>query len=264
MSAGAAATSVSLASASAAVNSKGCARWDPASQTALVVRAKGKYMPTMGFALDGQRLFPEEAVFLADSDEIDLVVHAGEEGDKALSKVRTMALLGLCSIDMKAYTVYAALREQRFHVYRHGAWQRSSGRAWRDLPSPRVVRAHSADGEELVNPMKRVRTLEQDNVGDGINQLFISFDVYRPQSGFSKNRMPKPDFSLIILSSEGSIPSVALLRATLKANDPSIPLRLAIVGDSSLTFIEVSDFDPKAEMASQSGVDDAKPAESTA
>ncbi len=85
-----------------------------------------------------------------------------------------------------------------------------------------------------------------DGGADGDAPLFVSFDVYMPQSGFSKNKMSKPDFSLLILSADAFMPSIAALRRTISSLDPAVPLRMSVVGDSSITFVEVSDFNLSA------------------
>lgn len=223
-------------------------------------------MSTMGFSNDGQKLFPEEAVFLCDCDEIELIT-----GDEViLSKIQAFGLLETCDIDMKAYTVYAALREQRFHVYRHGAWK--IGREIKSLPQPRVITVLESmmdNRDPLSNKRQKPddSSTEQSTVNDQAEPprkmaaeegqaspdevLSISFDVYKPQSGFSKNKMEKPDFSLMILSADGRMPSVRSLRNAIRRCDPGVPLRMAIVGDSSLTFVEVADFDPGSDIDDQ-------------
>jgi hypothetical protein len=246
-------------------DSIGKARWDPSKQNAFVLKSKGKYISTMGFASDGQRLLPEEAIFLADREEIELVlskvVREEAEAEHIMTKFEVFSLLDECNIDMKAYLVYAALREQRFHVYRHGAWK-VENKLWSELRTPKVVRTpllkpYAAEAQPNVgisltcnesnDEVKAQSKRQKQTFQELETEVFISFDVYKPQAGFSKNRMGKPDFSIIILSCEGRMPSVASLRSTLQHSDPSIPLRLGIVGDSSLTFVEVSDFQPESK-----------------
>jgi len=106
--------------------------------------------------------------------------------------------------------------------------------------------------EELETLIERIKL----HGGDGVRFHFAAYpENYAPQPEFSKNRMGKPDFSLSILSADRRMPSVAALRKAIQTCDPSIPLRLCIVGDSSVTFVEVSDFDPVAEKADEDGQD---------
>ena len=220
----------------------GRARWVEQTNTALVTKSIGKYISTMGFKDDGHRLFPEEAVFLVDADEIELVtISEGGSDERVMDRIEVFGLLGKCKIDLKTYTVYSVLREQRFHVYRHSAYK-TNPKEWKSLDPPRVFQNNSTNLSS--DDPKRVRRSE---VEDG---LAISFDVYKPQANFARSRLGKPDFSLVILSSEDTIPSVRQLRALLATLEENVPLRLAVVGDSTVTFTEIESFSPKAEMES--------------
>jgi len=203
---------------------KGKARWDAESRTAVVHRVKGKFMSTMGY---GSTLFAEEAVFLADRDEIDLVVGVASDADDAervLRGAEIFAILQQCNIDVRAYTAYAALREQRFPVFRAGAWRCMNKHEFAALAAPKSGPVDTgAHGPSLV----------------------LSFDVYQPSSSFSKANMGKPDFSIAVLSADDVLPSVASMRRTVEEALPGVPSRMCIVGDSSVTFVELSTFDPR-------------------
>jgi hypothetical protein len=71
--------------------------------------------------------------------------------------------------------------------------------------------------------------------------------------------MGKPDFSLIILAADGRMPSVLSLKHAMQKGGSAVPLRLSIVGDSSITFVEVSEFDPIAGDESDDHGTDPKP-----
>lgn len=238
----------------------GLAQWNPSTKTASVMRVKGKFMSTMGY---NNHLFPEEVVFLKDYDEIELLNERGEK----MSKAQAFALLDECGIDMKVYSAYATLREQRFPTYRHGAWRLTSsssssslrgggGRALSiaDLKIPRLGRVNfwmntstsTTVGDE--GDRKRARGGE-DEEEEEEDELPIAFDVYQPQSGFSKTKMDKPSFCIGVLGADDDMPSVEALRAAAEKVPENVPLRLCIVGDSSVTFVEVSKFDPKADSA---------------
>jgi len=216
---------------SRAAEQKGKARWDPSSGVAIVHRVKGKFMSSMGF---GQMLFPEEAVFLADRDEIDLVKFA-EDGvsEVPVTGDEVFSVLAECGIDMRAYTAYAALREQRFIVFRAGAWK---------------CRSSKDDMARLLPPKTGVA---QRNTSANNNTLLptltLTFDVYQPQSGFSKANMPRPDFSIAVLSADDVLPPIASLRQTVLDSEAGVPSRMCIVGDSSVTFVELSIFDPTSD-----------------
>jgi len=162
-----------------------------------------------------------------------------------------------CNINIKAYTVFAALREQRFHVFRHGCWLVT--RDWKLLPSPRVAyvftvaESSECEGNAPTSSSSSSAEVKRQKVIE--TSLFISFDVYKPQSYFSKNRMGKPDFCVIVLPADGLIPSVSSMRVVIQKED-SVPVRLGIVGDSSITFVEVSDFDPALETAEAESASD--------
>ncbi|KAH9254737.1 hypothetical protein BASA81_007288 [Batrachochytrium salamandrivorans] len=214
------------------------ATWEQEEGHAVVQKVKGKYFQNLGFSHHGQRLFCEEAVFLVDRDEMELLRESGVE----FTKAEAFALLGECGISLLAYQAYACLQEQRFHVYRHGAWK-TERHEWKNLPKPRVGSggvglSSAAAGEEGVAPNKRQRL---------DCPVAISYDVYMPQANFSKTNLAKPHFSLIILSTLEPLPAIPVLKSCLTTSDTV--LRLCIVGDSSMSFIEVSDFDPVAAHA---------------
>lgn len=211
------------------------ATWRQEEGQAEVRKVKGKYFQNLGFSHHGQRLFCEEAVFLVDRDEMELLREDGVE----FTKAEAFALLGECGISLLAYQAYACLQEQRFHVYRHGAW-RTERSEWKNLPKPRVGGAVAgvcaAAGLCAGDEASKRQRLD--------HPVAISYDVYMPQTNFSKTNLAKPHFSLIILSALEPLPAIPVLKACLTTSDTV--LRLCIVGDSSMSFIEVSDFDPVA------------------
>ena len=186
----------------------GRARWCFNKNSALVVKTKGKYLTHMGYSDDGLRLFPEEAVFLVDRDEIELISTEENEVEKVLSKIEIFGILDSCGIDMKAYTVYAALKEQRFHVFRHGYWE-ASKQELKNLKPPQVNQeSFPLTSSSSTSSPKRIKTFDEESK----NNLIISFDVYRPQASFSKNNIGKPDFWLMIFSADGNMPPISYFR----------------------------------------------------
>lgn len=197
--------------------SLGKARWLPDQGCAEIVKAKGKYMGQMGF---GNYLFPEEAVFLCDRDEIELVTCE----DSPLSKLESFALLDQVGMHIHAYTVYATLREQRFNVFRHGYWH---------------------TGKQHLSQL----ALPDVNSSAGC-QPKIAFDVYQPKQGFSKNAMESPDFCLLLFPAEQVCPSISSLQMVIRQvqeRDVNAAVRLCIVGDSSLQFLQVEKFELNVE-----------------
>jgi hypothetical protein len=259
-----------------APDSLGKARWESSTKTALIQRVRGKQMGTKGFS---SRLFPEEVVFLTDRDEIELCELVDGDKEIPIQGARLFAILDEAKIDMKTYTTYSVLCEQHFHVFRRGAWKCPKDK-FVQLPTPQVCRTGvknsnqttttSSSIETTINNStssssssssssnnnnssnnKRQRVVVQsgetdDETGD---VLTLAFDCYMPQSGFSKNNMGKPTFSLAIFSASGTLPSVIKLKELISQADEGVPVRLAIVGDSSISFIEISDFDPFSQAA---------------
>lgn len=212
-------------------------------------------MSTMGF---NNQLFPEEAIFLVDRDEIELI----DENNNKFTKESAFALLDQCNIDMKLYSAYATLREQRFPTYRHGAWKKSASIA--SLLAPTLITTRrsqsslpsSSSSSSSSSNIKRVKVeLNNNNNNNNIeeenqkqeedDELRVCFDVYQPQSGFSKTKMDKPSFFITIIGADDDLPPLIKIKALLaKCKAESVPLRLCIVGDSSITFVEIDDFDP--------------------
>ena len=240
-------------------DAKGRAKWDAGRGVAVVQRSRGKFMSTMGYA---QFLFPEEAVFLADRDEIELVEEVPPPadappnalpGERKLDGVEIFGVLDRAGIDLKCYTAYAVLREQRFQVYRRGAW-RTPKEQWGALPAPgvnvvRPLASSSSSSDTTTSTTTNDEESTTKRAKPSAPSLTLAFDAYMPMAGFSKNNMGKPAFSLAVVASDDSLPPVAQLRELIATADAGVPVRLCIVGDSSISFIELSNFDPRAEQA---------------
>lgn len=193
---------------------KGEATWDADAKLGTLVRTKGKYMDKMGFA---GCLFAEEVVFLLDRDE--LVVKASDGSETTAEDA--FAMLDAADVDVDAYQVFSVLREQRFNVFRAGY---SSARS-------RTEKAR----------------LAPPTVSSSSTELTPSYDVYLPSSAFAKSKLGAPHFSVCVVNADDPLPTIRSMRASAKKSPH--PIRLAIVGDSSVSFVEYTDFDPSSVRA---------------
>lgn len=207
------------------VSKLGIAVWLAHEKTALIVKAKGKYLQNMGFSQNGQQyLFCEEIVYLHDRDEV--MLYKDDLLQNEFSRADVFELLNQCGIEFAAYQVFATLCEQRFKLFRRGSWETDRSE-WKSLPFPQVV--HIDDVRDVSREAKHPK-LE--------SELPVAFDVYLPQSGFSKTQKPKPDFAVMVFHACDPIPGISLLTKHCQ----EVSLKLCIVGDSSMTFLEVSEF----------------------
>ncbi len=76
---------------------------------------------------------------IGQGDEVDIVT--ASDPQRVLQRDEIFSILDVGNIDMKVYTVYATLREQRFHVYRHGCWEVKDKSLVRLQTLGRVLRA---------------------------------------------------------------------------------------------------------------------------
>lgn len=268
-----------------------------------VHRTRGKYIATMGMGSGSAEfeslLFPEEAVFLSDREELVMVsrIHddnnqedgiakteyekkdikeaSGETqdnstnatsktsnqkkanlnkkdvslpSDSVVEKDEVFSFLGEAGIGLSAFTAYSTLREQRFNIFRHGMHLAKTNKEKEQLPAPRVYHSHtsqkqpSAASEILPSDSQnsQLSTRETEN----FSKVPIAFDCYMPQSGFSKKKMDIPHFTLSIVESRDCLPSVKSICSTIDSDEIGKAFRIGIVGDSSLSFVEVAKFDP--------------------
>jgi hypothetical protein len=177
-------------------------------------------------------LFVEEVLFLHEQG----FLAAYDEHENVLDAVDLYQRLDALGVSLAAYLVYAHLRVQTFRVVRHTSTRR------RILVAMEQLLQDATDPEDrkremLSHPMHSLRQKLRDDATKGrlcpMSSNEIAFDVYKPNSEFSRSCPGLPNFHVAMSFNGHGGYTFFQLSSLLQACE-NTPLKVATVSDSGV------------------------------
>lgn len=103
---------------------------------------------------------------------------------------------------------------------------------------------HAEDCLDTVAILEKLRIVKNNKAIDSETCLCIHFDVYnRDVQNFRKTNPPKPHFRIICMDESSNFPSAADVMALNLKYEDSVPVVFAIVGLSSISYLQINPID---------------------
>jgi hypothetical protein len=171
------------------------------------------------------------------------LLEACNEKNERLESRELYNMLEPLGVQLPVYLVYAHLRQQTYRVVRHTPARRDILEKMEAIVDANNGSISSSYFRKDVAPSRLRLALRRDAAQAPPPRMFATaFDVYQPNSTFSRSCPGRPDFYVAVFSFAHAFPTFATLQSLVEACQ-GLPLKIATVSDSgTVVVLGITDF----------------------